>query len=155
MITAFEALLKDLGDNLDFDMTPESNGICSIIIDDKLVLQLENSRDEQEILIISPILELPPGSFRTKVFINALKANNQIPKVGCFAFNDASAELFLFEYFPLQAENVEKFRPVLEIFIEKAITWKEALLNNESAPLNFLKQIEQQSVSPLNGPFFR
>ena len=154
MITAFESFLNELGKTLEFDMTPEENGTCSIIIDDKLVIQLESTADEKELLLISPIAEILPGAFRIKVFTNALKANNQIPKTGNFAFNDSSTELFLFEYFSLEMQDTEKFKIILELFAEKAINWKEALMRNESAPAEFISQLTP-APSPLNGPFFR
>jgi hypothetical protein len=147
MTADFKEILTQLGIDLDLFLTPENDKICTLKIDDKLIMQLELDESESNILIGTFLCDLPPGKFRENVFINTLKANGQIPLTGTFAFNEPSAKLAFFQYISLESVNLASLKKYLEHFIEKAMKWKEAIESGQSAPLAFEREIEQSKPS--------
>ena len=152
MINKFNELLTNLGIDLDILLTPEDNSRCSLKIDDKLIIQLQIDKTEENILVGSFISVLPPGKFRENIFVNTLKANGKIPLNTTFAFNEQSAELVLFKYLPLKELNVTLLKSNLETFIETAMKWKEALDAGQTAPIDFTREMEQIKPSIFNKP---
>lgn len=147
MAANFKEILTELGINLDLFLTPDNDKICTLKIDDKLIMQLELDESESYILLGSFICDIPPGKFRENVFVNTLKANGQIPLDSIFAFNEPTAKLALFSYIPLATVNLISLKSRLETFIDKAIKWKDAIEGGQAAPLFFERELEQSKPS--------
>jgi len=150
MNNLFEGLLKELSLDLSISLHAEDGSACSLKIDDKLLVAMQIDKTEEFLLIGSFLTELPPGIFRENIFLQTLKANSQIPKIGNFAFNEKNSALVLFERFPIVSLKGEELKDVLAQFTEKAIAWKEAIESDNIAPLEFLREARQQKTSPLN-----
>lgn len=147
MTATFKEILTQLGIDLNLFLTPDNDKICSLKIDDKLIMQLELDESESNILMGTFLCDLPPGKFRENVFINTLKANGQLPLTSTFAFNEPSSKLVLFQYIPLNSVNLASLKSNLENFIKKAMNWKEAIESGQSAPFSFEREIEQSKPS--------
>lgn len=135
-----DLILSDLGKEINLPLSLDDTGSCSLIVDDKLIIQIEPS--QSQILIGSFVCQIPPGKYRENVFTNTLKANYLIPRVGTFAFNEMNAQLVLFEYLPVNISTLE-LKNFLVSFIEKAFIWKDSVENGNSAPTEFLREIEK------------
>lgn len=150
MIDKFEELIKDLSINLSIPLRVDEHGFCTIKVDEKVLIQLQLDKSKEFLFIGSFLTEIPPGKFREKIFIQTLKANGQIPKLGTFAFNDKTLELLLFEYLHFEKLTPKYLNEYLANFIEKAFDWKEAIESNQSAPKNFILE-EKTTKSLYNG----
>jgi hypothetical protein len=150
MQTKFEELLKNLGDELAISLKPDDLNACTLKIDDSFLVQLKIDKTQTYLFICSFITELPPGKFRENVFTKTLIANNKIPRVGSFAFNDHDSNLVLFEYLPLETLNTQNLKNTLAQFTEKGITWKEAIESGLAAPLEFLRELEHKIKPTIN-----
>jgi len=150
MQTKFEEILKNLGDDLAIVLKPDDLNACTLKIDDSFLVQLKIDKTQNYLFLCSFVTELPPGKFRENVFTKALIANNKIPRVGCFAFNDHDSNLVLFEFIPLDPLKTQNLKNTLAQFIEKGVTWKEAIESGLSAPLEFLRELEQKIKPTIN-----
>jgi hypothetical protein len=143
----FNQLLIQLGIDLNLVLIPDHENSCTFKIDNKLTMQIKVDKTQNDLLIGSFLCELPPGKFRENVFINTLKSNGQIPLNSVFSFNDPSSELVLFKYLSLEKIDLKSLKYHLEEFIEKAVSWKEAIESGQTAPLEFLRRIEHSKSS--------
>lgn len=139
-----ETVLNDLGVEIDFPLNLDENGSCSIIIDDKLTVQIEAF--ESEMLIGTFLTEIPPGKFRENVFTQTLKANHLIPRRGTFAFNEISSQLTLFLFTPLPKLTASALHTILEGFVETAFLWKNAIESGQNSPVEFLRELEKSKT---------
>lgn len=139
MFEKFQEILQKLSSSIELPLKVDKLNACTLKIEDKIKIQLKIDKTENFLIMIAMVVELPPGKFKENVFIQALKANAEIEKVGYFAFSEKNSNLVLFEY--VNRDISDKLLKALFCqFIEKAIEWKEAINNNLSAPLNFLKE---------------
>ena len=150
MSADFKHILTQLGVNLELFLTPENDKICSLKVNDKLIVYLELDESENNILFGTFLCDIPPGKFRENVFINTLKANGQIPVNSIFAFNEPSSKLALFSFVPLATANALTLKDQLQHFIEKAMQWKDAIESGKAAPINFEREIEYSKSSIFN-----
>ena len=142
MSEAFAKKVDELGQKFNLDLAPDVLGACSILIDEKLTVQLELDESETKILIGSFLCEMPPGKFRENVFSAALKANNMLPRIGMFAYDEKSNSILLFDYVDVEIE-IEKLFALFAQFIDKAVAWKEAIESGSYAPLDFQKELQK------------
>lgn len=147
MIEQFNEILTQLGNDLDLNLSPENGKASTLKIDDMLLLQLEIDKTEENILIASSLFTLPPGKFRENVFQSTLKANGLLPPRFIFGFNEPSAELIFFQFLPLKNLTLKIVKKNLEEFIEEAMKWKEALEGGQSAPIDFIRSLEESKPS--------
>ena len=75
----FYDLIKELGDLLGEEIEPENNQACNLRINQKVKVQIEVSNNEESLMLISLISELPPGKFRETVLKDILKAKKLGP----------------------------------------------------------------------------
>lgn len=132
MMDQFESILEDLGKDFSISLKPDTLNSCTLKIDKKLLVQIKIDKTNTFLLIATEIEEIPPGKFRENIFTFTLLANNKIPRVGNFGFNDKNSKLILFEYIPLDTLKKENLKNTLASFIEKAFLWKNAIETNIS-----------------------
>lgn len=123
----FEELLKELGKILDMPLHVDSEHSCTILVNEKLRVQMELERNQERLIVASFIGLVPPGKFRENVFALALKINNPYPRIGTFGYSAYSNQLMLFEYLHPTKLNGEKLADFLSVFIPKAMEWRDAL----------------------------
>lgn len=126
MIDAFSELLQDFGRAINLTLSSENN-ISTLLVDEKLFVQLKFHQDEEDLLIISPLTQIPPGKFRENALAKALQANQMEPNFGFFSYNSKSNELLLFNYLHLTELNGENLKKFLSKFIPVAFFWKNSL----------------------------
>jgi len=142
MISLFEEILTNLGKDLAIELKPDHLNSCTLKIDNDFLVQLKINKEEESVLIISFLTEIPPGRFREDVFTNTLVYNNKFPKIGTFAFNSKDTTLVFFEYIKLVDTKTKNLKNILAQFIENASNWKKAIENGFAAPLEFSRSRE-------------
>lgn len=136
IMTAFDPSRLSSSDSLIF---PLPNG---------LKLQIELDDQEKNLLIACILGNLEPGSYRHKIFTQALKANGLAhPLYGTLGFSKKTGDLLLFHYLDMRGLDGAKVADFIGPFIEKAKIWQEAL-QSLSIP-----QIEPQDAAPSKGIF--
>lgn len=145
MIEKFAEILKDLSILFSIPLKRDKIGACSLKIDEKLHIQLKLDKTEEFIFIGGNIINIYPGKFRENVFLQTLKANFQIPRIGSFAFNEKDSNLMMYEYVSLKDLNIDKLKNILGQFIEKAFLWMEAIKSDQPAPIEFIKEFEKKN----------
>ena len=131
----FEDMLEQLSDKLDTDLASDPNGACQLILDEKLAIQLEPDSIDENILIASPLFELPPGKYRTEVLKSALIQNGSIePLPETLAFIQKTSTLALFRNITTKNLTVDKLLDTLSEFVATALEWQEALDAGHTSP---------------------
>lgn len=143
----FETLIQELGQVLGFTLQAEKGFLCKLILRGTIHVQLEFDEENDRIIIASLFAELPPGKFREDALMTALKTNFLDPSLGSFGYIDTPPTLVLQMYLPLST-SAALLGALLQQFVEKAITWKEAI---EQGTVSQLAQAGKSSLpSPLN-----
>lgn len=148
MKSIFGNILKELGDELSLELAPDKINACTLKVEDKILVQMKMDKTESKLFICTFVAEIPPGKFRENVFTYTLIANSQAPRIGAFGFNKKDINLVLFEYLDLNNLNGKYLKEKLSQFIEKAISWKDAIDSGLSTPSYFSKYLEQKKMSP-------
>ena len=128
---SFYDLIYQLSEKLETDLQVDGNGVCQIVIDNAIALQLEPDAQEENLLIASPIFELPPGPFRQDVLKAALQANTS-SMLATLACKDST--LILFNFLSLNALHIDTLAEYLSHFLAIALDWKTALDEGRPSP---------------------
>jgi hypothetical protein len=123
----FATLLAELSSLVDVPLQPDHKRGCSINVNNAMHIQLQEEESRDRILIGAFIGELPPGKFREILLIEVLKENNLFPRVGTFAYSPRNNQLAFFTYALLPTLTGELLADILEIFLDRAFSWKTAL----------------------------
>ena len=149
----FQELLWDLGEIMELPLHIDKNHACSILFEEKLPIQIEMDPYGEKVIIAAFLAELPPGRFRELVLKESLKVNRIYHPFGFFAYVEKNNMLILHQFLSVRELNGQKFAEFLEIFIEEAFTWQEAIASGQAAPRSYLTTHQGPSSSPLNFPF--
>lgn len=133
----FQQLLWDLGEHIDLALHVDKNGACNLMLDNNLEIQMQMDKHGEKLLVCAFLGEVPPGRFRENVFKDALKVNGHYRPFGSLAFYEKRNKLILQQFFPVETLNGEKLFQHLELFIEEAEEWREALASGKTAPLKY------------------
>lgn len=130
---AFGHLLEELGKEIGITgLEPDSNNACVIKFPNKVVVQIEIDRTRTFLILATELGVIPPGKYRENVFKEALISNGQNPpRNGDFSFSPKKDLLVLMQYLSLNDLKGDKVAQELIPFIEKAKSWKEALLRGD------------------------
>jgi len=145
-VDRFAELLWDLGDLIDLPLHVDKHRSCRLVIDETIAVQMELDSAEEFLKIGLLIAEIPPGKYREKLLMDALKANSDISfgALGYIAKNNSltlSDSLFVKQ---LTGKNLADY---LEGFVSKAKVWKEAIESGSSAPI---EEKSSSKPSPLD-----
>jgi hypothetical protein len=127
MKSNFSRLMQELSDELDTPLEPDVMNACTILFEDILPVQLELNEHKNTITLAAIIIEIPPGKFREMVLTAGLKANEQFPRYGTFAYRDTTNELILFHDIILEDIDGKKIADYLGIFVDTAMTWRKSI----------------------------
>lgn len=130
-MSAFEDLLRDLGDKWATTLRPDHHNCCRLVFSDGLALQIDLNSNGDKILCAYNLGNVPPGAFRERVFKQALIFNGLQTKKGVLAFSSKNDELILFQYFLLSSITGEKLHKFLLSQVEHARMWIEALRSGQ------------------------
>ncbi|NGX58996.1 MAG: hypothetical protein KR126chlam3_00140 [Chlamydiae bacterium] len=131
----FSQILYDLGKQIDSSLYPDPNRICQLNYQDELHIQIQYDEPKEQIFLASFICDVPPGKYREKLLRAGLVSNNEYPRVGTLSFSEKNNKLTLIEYVPAPNLSGEKLFKILQEFIEKAKTWKDAVENGRALPI--------------------
>ena len=123
----FAIVLADLGSLVDVPLHPDHNRSCSINVNNVMHLQLQEEENKERILLAAFFGELPPGKFREILLKETLKENNLFPRIGTFAYSPRNNQMVFFTYAALPTLTGDKLADVLELFLDRAFSWKTAL----------------------------
>jgi hypothetical protein len=136
MIDRFQEILHALGEELNIPLEPDRNHACAIQVKPGLIVQLESDLSQEKLLILSPIIEVPPGKFRENVLREGLKSNAlPDPRIGILSYIPKINKLVLFQYYPFDILTAERLAGLLGAFIETAGKWRDAITTGNSGPL--------------------
>src|SRR5581483_3593082 len=91
----FLTVIADLGRVVGLPLLPDHKRRCRLVIEHQLHIQIEDEEPKDRILIACFICEVPPGKFREKVFKQALKENNNYPRIGNLSYCEKNNNLVL------------------------------------------------------------
>lgn len=131
----FTRLMHELSVEIEIDLHPDSNGACVLLLDDKKQIHLECDLQQQHLVIITFICEVPAGKFRENTLKDALKANSPYPTHGTLAYFERANQLVLFSRLSCDGLNGKKLSDYLDAFTEKATQWNNAVTSGNTAQL--------------------
>jgi len=132
----FEELLNELGNILGVSLHPDQMHSCTILIDEKMKLQLEMQKNKENLLLGAHICVVEPGRFRENVLGEALKTNNlSYPQVGTLGYSAYNNQLALFDVLSVDEMTGQKLADYLSLFIAKALEWRDAIEAGNTSPL--------------------
>lgn len=123
----FAILLDELGTLIDVPLHPDHLRACSLYINNALHVQLKEEENKERILIATFLGELPPGKFQEILLKETLKENNLFPRIGTFCYSPRNNQLAFFTYASLIGLNGDILADVLELFLDRAFSWRTAL----------------------------
>ncbi len=138
MESRFEEIIHNLSKKIEVDLSIEKDNIISIMVDEKLFIQLEADLDEDKLLIFSSIANLSAGKFRENVLINALKENNKFDFEYTFAYLEEDNALALFTYLNFEDINPEMLNQTLAGFVDISLLWKDAVDTGRDSPVEII-----------------
>lgn len=147
----FQSLLWDLGEILDLPLHVDKNHACSLLLDEKLTLQLEMDQSGEELVAVAYIAEIPPGRFRENVLREAMKVNAFYHPFGTLGYAEKLNALVLQSFLPAKDLTGEKLVAFLELFSKEAESWRTAIANSQPAPADYLRAYGNKP-SPYNLP---
>lgn len=137
MIGPFEELLAQLSPIFRLPLHLDKYGACSIEIP-PLIVQMQLDPTQENLVLFSKIIEIPPGKFRENVLREALKANAlSDPRPGFFGYLATLNQLALFQRYPLTILNGERLAGFFGSFFEIGETWHKAIQSGQSRPPSF------------------
>lgn len=134
MITsAYEAILIELSEALKIKkLAPDLNNSCLLKMKEGVDVQIEPDPSGERLIMGSKLGNIPPGAFRTNIFLAALQTNALFPpQVGVFAWSDHVDEFILFAKIPMRNLNGTMLHDMLKTFTTKAASWKKAIDGNQ------------------------
>lgn len=135
MTDRFDQLLTNLGPLFGLTLHSDKVGACSIAINPHTQVQLQLDISQENLLLFSKIIEIPPGKFRENILKEALKFNGAIdPLPGILAYLPTSAQLCLYQAYPLSILNGERLAALLRSFLEVVEHWHHAIRNGQTSP---------------------
>lgn len=123
----FSQLLYDLGLEIGEKLYPDRNRICKINYRHLLHVQLEFNDSKEQLLIALFLCDVPPGKYRETLLKEALKANDEFPRIGILSYSDRNNQLALHDNLDAQHLTGPKLFQFLEAFLKKGLAWKEAV----------------------------
>ncbi len=127
MLDRFQALIEELGSEVDLALQLTPQRTLAIRTTGNLVIQLEESSDGHRVLLASKIAPLPAGKFREEVLLSALQFNSIHPRIGTLGYFEGSGELILFQWIPFTLLTGVKLADIIELFVHLAETWHKLI----------------------------
>ncbi len=149
-LSHYEELLKELGGILGSNLAPDKNQSCLLHFPAQGInIQIDLDHDGEKLLIGTQVGIVPPGPYREKVFKQALIDNGSAHfSRGILAYSEKNHSLVLFQYLFLAGLNGMKLNQFLEIFLQHAHAWVEAIFRGE------IPQYQKEEVVDSKEHFF-
>jgi len=134
----FEKILIKISEHYAIDLHPDKNNACAIRCDDKITVQLEMDKDEENLLIFCAIASIPAGTYRKNIFIQALQENDRFPYIAKFGYFEEENSLAIYIFFDFIKMKIEVLLDYLSIFVDLAILYYDAIEKGNLLPDNKL-----------------
>lgn len=135
MIERFDEILKELGRTLRLPLHSDKHHACTIRLHGTHLIQLELDSSQENLLLFTKIIELPPGKFRENVLREGLKANSlRDPRPGVLGYFNTTNHLVLYQRYPLLILTGERLAAFVASFTEFADLWRKAIEGGNPAP---------------------
>jgi Tir chaperone protein (CesT) family len=129
----FEDLIHSLGVMMEIPLKADQHQSCLITFQENdLAIQIDLDVNGDRILIGSQLGRITPGTYRERIFAEALRVNGTVtsPK-GILSFSEKNDTLVLFQFLNLAFLTGEKLHAFLQQFREHASIWKLALARGD------------------------
>lgn len=127
MLDRFQTLIDEFGEEVGLPLQVSPNRSLAIHAEDQLILQIEESDNQQRILLAIAVAPLPAGKFREEVLLSALQYNSILPRLGTLAYLEERGELILFHWIPFHLLTGLKLADLVERVVELSQTWKRLI----------------------------
>lgn len=135
MTDQFEQILQELGPFFNLQLRSDRHAACTVRIHEALKVQIQLDLTQENLLLFCEIAEVPPGKFREKVLLEALKVNGlPDPRVGILCYVARNDFLSLYQTYPVSLLSGEVVIGLLGPFLEMAESWRKAIENGQTAP---------------------
>ena len=74
-MTTYERLIKELGDGLGIDLTPDGSGLAEVFAENRIVLLRADETGECELTVFTVVATAPEGGFPPGTLARALEMN--------------------------------------------------------------------------------
>lgn len=123
----FEKVIRDVSEFLQLDLKPDESGAIGLKLRDFYV-QIEPDEKQENLLIFSPIGDVPEGRYREDILEQALRSNAfPPPNLGILCMSKKTGKFYIYESFPMRYVSKEQLFATLPPLLEKVKMWKEAL----------------------------
>lgn len=134
MTDRFSELLSELGKIFQLTLSPDKYNACSIEVA-PLTIQMELDPTQENIILFTKIIDLPPGKFRENVLSEALKVNSlNDPRPGIFGYIARTSHLALYQSYPVNILNGDRLSCLFGSFFELGESWHRSIQNGQSSP---------------------
>lgn len=125
----FENLIRELGNVLGAPLHVDARQSCLLNFPaENIHVQIDLDSDPDRILIGTQLGQLLPGSYREQMLFLAMQVNGRLNILpGILAYSEKNDTLILFEFLPLAFLTAQQLEQFLQIFIEHAKIWVEAI----------------------------
>lgn len=120
-------LLAGLAPKLGLDaLSVGENGICTLVIDDTLPLNIAVDTSGRDLILFSPLGELPPAQ-RSEFLARMLRANGAGASIYTFGLAPAGDTALLSARYPMADLNAATLERSAGEFVDVATHWRTAL----------------------------
>lgn len=131
MEATFDSILKELGEQVDCELSEGANGTCLLKLESECQIQLEWSSAPLRLHVFCKLGEVAGNqNTRRALLLSALKANGSENRKGpILSFSDLHKNLMLYQPIEVQEIDARQLGDSLLLFEEEALIWIEALRN--------------------------
>lgn len=134
-MTKYNDLIFDLSNRLNRKLKPDKNNCVTLLIEQKVTVQIETDRNEEFLIIGAFIAELPPGKFREHILRDALKANSLYKNTSqVLSYMKNENHLIIHKKMLLEAISSDNLFKEIKNISSRAKKWLESLDNGRSCP---------------------
>ena len=148
----FNELMEELAESLAAPLYPDMNNVVTMLVEERVKMQMETDRSDEFLLIGAYIGELPPGKFREHILFDALKANyrtNENP--GILSYVGKHNSLMVWRKFSLETLSVDSLIEHIKHLSGRAKKWQDAMDSGHASPDDELPQVKDSK--PKNNMF--
>jgi len=133
----FQDLITDVSKDLGVPLKIDQNGCVCILFEDILKINIEPDREEKNLIIFTPICELPPGKYKENILLSALKDNNKFPYFGIFGYSTKSSLLTFHNRLPIEGMKSELLISYINTFVKISLALKTAIERGQTIISSF------------------
>ena len=146
----FALLIDELSEEMDVPLAADPELRCHIVINESLHIQLEAADNQERVLLVAVLADVPAGKYREVLFTACLKHNAlPFPRYGTLGYLQPLNQLVMHEFLSIHELDGPKLHEFLGIFITKAQEWKGAI--ESGAPLPTGVEEVKKAPSPMEG----